>query len=80
VLAEYNLSVQKHLAGYIREGIDQGEIRPEVDPMAGALLILGTLRGLMLQVLLDPASADLTLLHSQLVTFVEHALASVPAA
>jgi AcrR family transcriptional regulator len=80
VLAEYNLSVQKHLAGYIREGIDQGEIRPEVDPMAGALLILGTLRGLMLQVLLDPASADLTLLHSQLLAFVEHALASVPAA
>jgi AcrR family transcriptional regulator len=79
VLAEYNLSVQKHLAGYIREGIDNGEIRPEVDPMAGALLCLGTLRGLMLQVLLDPASADLALLHSQLMAFIEHALARVPA-
>ncbi|MCP1419148.1 AcrR family transcriptional regulator [Pseudomonas laurylsulfativorans] len=80
VLAEYNLSVQKHLARYIREGIDNGEIRPQVDPMTGALLFLGTLRGSMLQVLVDPANADLELLQGQLLGFIEHALASVPPA
>lgn len=80
VLAEYNLSVQKHLARYIREGIDNGEIRPQVDPMTGALLFLGTLRGSMLQVLVDPVNADLELLQGQLLGFIEHALASVPPA
>jgi AcrR family transcriptional regulator len=77
VLAEYNLSVQKHLARYISEGIDNGEIRSNVDPMTGALLFLGTLRGMMLQVLLNPASIDLELLHTQMLAFIENALASV---
>ncbi|MNP05645.1 hypothetical protein D3C76_976000 [compost metagenome] len=77
VLAEYNLSVQKHLARYISEGIDNGEIRSNVDPMTGALLFLGTLRGMMLQVLLNPASVDLELLHTQMLAFIENALASV---
>ena len=70
----------EHLAGYIREGIESGEIRAQVDPLAGALLILGTLRGMMLQFLLDPAGIDLKLLRTQLLTFIEHALASVPPA
>ncbi|PYY71941.1 TetR family transcriptional regulator [Pseudomonas jessenii] len=80
VLAEYNLSVQKHLARYIREGIDNGEMRPDVDPMTGALLFLGTLRGMMLQVLLNPAGVDLELVHSQMLAFVENALACAPSA
>jgi AcrR family transcriptional regulator len=78
VLAEYNLSVQKHLARYISEGIDNDEIRPDVDPMTGALLFLGTLRGMMLQVLLNPAGVDLALVQTQMLAFIEHALASVP--
>ena len=41
ILAEYNRSVQQHLAHYISEGIASGEIRAQVDPMAGAMLILG---------------------------------------
>lgn len=80
VLAEYNLSVQKHLARYIREGIDNGEMRADVDPMTGALLFLGTLRGMMLQVLLNPAGVDLELVHSQMLAFVENALACAPSA
>lgn len=80
ILAEYNLSVQRHLARHIREGISNGEIRSQIDPMLGALLFLGTLRGMMLQVLLDPVSVDLELLHTQMLAFIEHALASVPSA
>lgn len=80
ILAEYNHSVMEHLAGYIRQGIDSGEIRAQVDPLASALLILGTLRGMMLQFLLDPAGIDLKLLRTQLLTFIEHALAAVPPA
>lgn len=78
ILAEYNQSVMEHLAGYIRVGIDTGEIRPQVDPQAGALLILGTLRGMMLQFLLEPARIDLKLLRTQLLMFIEYALASSP--
>ena len=76
VLAEYNLSVQKHLARYISEGIDKGEIRPDVDPMTGALLFLGVLRGMMLQILLNPSAVDVELVHTQMLAFIEHALAN----
>jgi hypothetical protein len=65
------------LAQYIREGIEKGEMRPDVDPMIGALLFLGTLRGMMLQVLLNPSAVDLELVHTQMLAFVENALASV---
>ena len=72
--------MQKHLARYIRQGIDSGEIRADVDPMTGALLFLGTLRGMMLQVLLNPSAVDLELVHTQMLAFIEHALACVPQA
>ncbi|WPN44804.1 MULTISPECIES: TetR/AcrR family transcriptional regulator [unclassified Pseudomonas] len=75
ILAEYNRSVQQHLAHYISEGIASGEIRAQVDPMAGAMLILGALRGTMLQFLLDPSDIPLKQLHDQLLAFVEHAMA-----
>jgi hypothetical protein len=38
------------------------------------------LRGIMLQVLLNPSAVDLELLHTQMLAFIEHALASVPKA
>lgn len=76
ILAEYNRSVQQHLAQYISEGIASGEIRAEVDPMAGAMLILGALRGTMLQFLLDPSDISLKRLQGELLAFVEHAMAA----
>ena len=38
----------------IREGMDAGTIRADVDPSAQAALLLGALRGLAFQALLDP--------------------------
>ncbi len=80
ILAEYNRSVQQHLAQYISSGIANGEIRRDVEPQAGATLILGTLRGSMLQFLLDPAGIDLAALRKQMLDFIEHAMAAVPPA
>jgi AcrR family transcriptional regulator len=75
ILAEYNRTVQQHLAHYIGEGIANGEIRADVEPLAGATLILGALRGTMLQFLLDPSDIPLSALQAELLAFVEHALA-----
>jgi len=43
----------------IRRGIERGEIRRDVDPMAQAAMIVAALRGVMTQWLLDPARTDL---------------------
>ncbi|MNJ79821.1 hypothetical protein D3C77_779710 [compost metagenome] len=67
--------MQQHLAGYIGEGIARGEIRADVEPMAGSTLILGALRGSMLQFLLDPGDIPLSAIRQELLAFVEHALA-----
>ncbi|MNF13872.1 hypothetical protein D3C80_2158680 [compost metagenome] len=49
-----------------------------MQPQAGATLILGTLRGSMLQFLLDPAGIDLAGLRTQMLDFIEHAMAAAP--
>jgi len=38
----------------VREGVAAGSIRPDIDPAAQAAILLGTLRGLGFQALLDP--------------------------
>ncbi|MBO3273812.1 TetR/AcrR family transcriptional regulator [Pseudomonas schmalbachii] len=80
ILAEYNRSVQSYLARHVSEGIAKGEIRVDVDPLAAAALILGAMRGMMMQFLLDPTAVDLAILQKQLIAFVDSALdASGPA-
>ncbi|AYC34095.1 TetR/AcrR family transcriptional regulator [Pseudomonas cavernae] len=74
VLAEYNRSVQDYLARQVRTGIANGEIRPGVDPLATAALILGAMRGMMLQYLLDPPAVDLSVFQQQLLGFLDSAL------
>jgi len=76
ILAQYNRSVQQLLADCISEGIANGEIRGDVQPAASAVLILGALRGSMLQFLLDPGRIDLAALQRQLLDFIETALAA----
>ncbi|MNE45080.1 Bacterial regulatory protein, tetR family [compost metagenome] len=74
ILAEYNRSVQGYLARHVSEGIAKGEIRVDVEPMAVATLILGAMRGMMMQYLLDPSVSDLAVLQKQLIAFVDSAL------
>jgi AcrR family transcriptional regulator len=54
-----NESLRADAEQRIREGIDAGEIRPDVDPKVEALAFLATLRGTALQRLVDPESFDL---------------------
>ena len=59
---------------YIEQGIKAGEIRTDIDADAQAALLIGTLRGLALQRLLDPAAFDLETVCAELKTNLEKAL------
>ena len=54
-MAAYNRQALVFFETQIRAGIAQGEIHPDLHPAATAVLLLGTLRGVMLQWLLDPS-------------------------
>lgn len=57
-LNAHHRAIRALLEGWIREGMQGGEIRPDVDPEAQAALILGTMRGVGLQVLSEPRTFD----------------------
>jgi len=78
ILADYNRSVQDYLVAHISTAITAGDIRATVDASATAALIVATLRGLMLQHLLDPQCVDLAAVQRQMLDFVEAALAAAP--
>lgn len=59
---------------WIREGIERGEIRPDVEPAAQAALLVGTLRGASLQRLVDPTAFDVAALRRELRESLERSL------
>jgi AcrR family transcriptional regulator len=59
------------MRGYIQQGIKAGEIRADIEPDAQASLLVGTLRGLAFQRLLDPAAFDLEAVCTELKTNLE---------
>jgi len=71
ILAEYNNSVRMTLAKQVNIGIANGEIHAGTDPLAAATLLIGTMRGMMLQLLLDPSTADPARVHKQLRRLIE---------
>lgn len=59
VFAELNRGFRGNASDVIRAGIDQGEIRSELDPDAEAGLFVGMLRGVALQWMTEPGCFDL---------------------
>jgi AcrR family transcriptional regulator len=53
LLVSYNRGRLEFFEHHIRVGIDNGEISPDIDPAATAVLLLGALRGVMHQWLVD---------------------------
>ena len=53
-IARLNDGIRGYLATILARGVDQGEFREDVDPQAAAVLILGVLRGVVMQYLADP--------------------------
>jgi hypothetical protein len=71
--AAYNRSALSFFEHHIRAGIRNEEIPAEVDPPAMALLILGALRGTMLQWFLDDR-IDLARIRDQMLGIIDNTL------
>ena len=67
-------TVRSMVEHFIVEGIEQGEVRSDVDPAAQAALLIGTLRGISLIAVTDPDSLDLDALGAELVDTTERSL------
>jgi AcrR family transcriptional regulator len=67
-------NVRSMVEHYLREGIEQGEVRSDIDPEAHAALLIGTLRGISLLAVTDPDSLDLDALGTELVSATERSL------
>ena len=63
-IANLNAGARERLMGIIQRGIDSGEFNPETDKEAAAALIIGALRGLVMQHLIDPKNFDLKHMHA----------------
>lgn len=74
-MAAYNGAALRFFETHIRAGMRSGEIRAGADPEADAVLILGALRGVMMQWLLDDG-IGLARLRDRLLATVDAALAA----
>lgn len=72
-LAAYNRQALVWFEQQIRTGIEQGEIDPEADPAATAVILLGVMRGVMLQWLVDDR-IKLNAVRDRMLTIVEEVL------
>jgi len=59
VFAELNTEFRINARSWIAQGVQRGEIRPEVDPDAEAALFVGKLRGVAMQWMAEPGCFDL---------------------
>jgi AcrR family transcriptional regulator len=75
-VAKLNRASLEGFAAGIRWGIAHGEIRKEIDPIAGAALIVSGVRGVMSLWLVDPKSIDLDVITYELVDNLRRYFAS----
>ena len=74
-LAEYNRTVLDYLEQHLKIGIKAGEVRRTLAPDATAVLVLGALRGIMLQRLMQGGDVDPVAARDQLLDFLQRAVA-----
>ncbi|MCY1247215.1 hypothetical protein D9M72_605280 [compost metagenome] len=77
-LAHYNQSVIDFLALHFHAAIDKGEMRDGVEPETCAAIVLGALRGVMLQSLLKDSAVDLQAVRKQLLAMMIQSFARDP--
>jgi AcrR family transcriptional regulator len=71
---ERDASFRSYFAAAVTQGIEDGTIRPDVDPDAAALALVGQLRGIGLQLQLAPDAADPDALSAEAAEWVERAV------
>lgn len=79
-LERFNRASLLYFETHIRLGMRNGEIRPDIDPAAEAVVILGALRGISAQYLLGSPAISSNGVRDALVRTVDSALRIVPAA
>lgn len=72
--ARSNAQWRELVAGWVREGQKDGEIRPDLDPETAAGLIVGLIRGLILQWMIDSQALDLDRLREECAQWLRLAL------
>jgi AcrR family transcriptional regulator len=72
-VAAYNREALAWFAHHIRVGIERGEIAPGTDPAVTAVILLGAMRGVMLQLLVDDR-LQLAAVRDSLLQLVEQVL------
>ena len=77
-LALYNQSVIGFLEQHFHAGIVNGEIRSDIEPSSGATIIVGALRGVMMQKLLKNSSVNLDAVKRQLLSMMIRSFARQP--
>jgi hypothetical protein len=55
-----------------RNGIEHGEINPTIDPHRTAIMLIATVRGIVMQWLLNPKRTELEALAKQLLTLMRY--------
>lgn len=79
-LARYNQSVIDFLALHFHVAVSAGEMRVDVDPVTCAAIVLGALRGVMLQSLLKNSTVDLLAVRKALSAMIVRSFAQDPEA
>lgn len=66
------------LAHLVAQGVEEGSIRPDVDPSAAAVILVGQLRGIGLQLMLTPDAASHDQIRREALEMVRRALTPSP--
>jgi AcrR family transcriptional regulator len=74
VFVERDAFFRHHVEAAVREGIEDGTVRRDVDPAAAAFAIVGQLRGISLQLQLAPGSVDLDAVSAEVSGWIDRAL------
>ena len=78
-MCDHNRRARQIFVNNIRHGVESGEIRPDVDPESTAAILVGAMRGVMLQWFNDP-DLDLTAVKNRFLDIMDTLMLPLPAA
>jgi AcrR family transcriptional regulator len=78
LFAERDASFRTYLADLVAEGVADGSVRPDAEPKAAAVLLVGLLRGIGMQLIAVPAPGEAAEVTNAAVLSVHHAFAAAP--
>ena len=76
--ARSNAQWRELITGWVRQGQQKGQIRRDLDPETAAGLIVGLIRGLILQWMIDSEALDLDRLREECAQWLRLALSKTP--